>query len=307
VPCHDSEKAHLRAPRPAVYAAGEYNFRVTVELDALDAALARALAGGGRVVALTGAGVSAESGIPTFRGPEGFWTVGSAVYHPEEMATQAAFRAMPDEVWRWYLYRLGMCRHAQPNAAHLALVDVDRALGERFLLVTQNVDGLHLRAGSPRERTYQIHGNVDFMRCAGAHDRELVAMPALPQVDDAPLSDEVRRLLVCPRCGERARPHVLWFDEYYDEELYRFESSLRAAAGCAVLVTIGTSGATNLPSQMVMAARRGGGLLIDINPDEGPFAEAALGGGGLWLAGPATEKVPIVGQAIARAVAAGAR
>lgn len=274
----------------------------------LDAALARALADGGSVVVLTGAGVSAESGIPTFRGPEGFWTVGSTVYHPQEMATRAAFRSMPDEVWRWYLYRLGMCRHAQPNPAHRALVDLDRALGDRFLLVTQNVDGLHLRAGSARERTYQIHGNVDFMRCAGRHDRELVPMPdGLPAVDqDAPLADDVRRRLVCPRCGGRTRPHVLWFDEFYDEELYRFESSLRAAAGCAVLVTAGTSGATNLPNQMVMAAMRAGALLIDVNPDDGPFAQAALASDGAWLAGSATEKMPPLVQAIAAAAAAAA-
>jgi NAD-dependent deacetylase len=273
----------------------------------LDAALARALADGGSVVVLTGAGVSAESGIPTFRGPEGFWTVGSTVYHPQEMATQAAFRSMPDEVWRWYLYRLGMCRQAEPNAAHRALVELEEVLGDRFLLVTQNVDGLHLRAGSTRERTFQIHGNVDFMRCAGAHDDELLPMPdgLAPVAADAPLSDELRGQLVCPRCGSRTRPHVLWFDEYYDEELYRFESSLRAAGDCAVLVTAGTSGATNLPSQMVAAALRAGALLIDINPDQGPFAEVAIGGGGLWLAGTATAEIPRLTQAIARAVATG--
>lgn len=266
--------------------------------------LAQALAGSGEVVALTGAGVSAESGIPTFRGPEGFWTVGSRVYHPEEMATQAAFRAMPDEVWRWYLARLGSCRAARPNLAHQALADLERALGDRFLLVTQNVDGLHLRAGSTPGRTYQIHGNVDFMRCAGRHDGELYPMPeGLPLVrDDAPLADEVRRALVCPRCGGRARPHVLWFDEYYDEALFRFESSLAAAGRAAVLVTIGTSGATNLPTQMVLAASRRGALLLDVNPDEGPFAEAALSAGGFWLRGPATEQVPPLAEAIARAV-----
>ncbi len=267
----------------------------------LDVRLAAALAGGGKVVVLTGAGVSAESGIPTFRGPEGFWTVGSRVYHPEEIATEAAFRVMPDEVWRWYLSRLGICRLAEPNAAHRALVDLDHALGAHFLLVTQNVDGLHLRAGSSPERTYQIHGNVDFMRCAGTHGQELVPMPeGLPRVmPDEPLPEEVRRRLVCPRCGGRTRPHVLWFDEYYDEELYRYQSSLVAAATCSILVTVGTSGATNLPNQMVVAARRAGALLVDINPDEGPFAQAALASGGLWLAGTATQKVPLVVAAIA--------
>jgi NAD-dependent deacetylase len=271
--------------------------------DELEARLAGALSGGGAVVALTGAGVSAESGIPTFRGPEGFWTVGSRVYQPEEMATQAAFRAMPDEVWRWYLARLGSCRAARPNRAHEALAELERALGDRFLLVTQNVDGLHLRAGSTPARTYQIHGNVDFMRCAGRHDGELFPMPAgLPLVrDDAPLPDEVRGALVCPRCRGRARPHVLWFDEYYDEALFRFESSLAAAGRAAVLITIGTSGATNLPTQMVLAASRRGALLIDVNPDDGPFAEAARSAGGLWLRGPATEQVPPLAEAAARA------
>jgi NAD-dependent deacetylase len=274
-------------------------------MEALEARLARALSRGGPVVALTGAGVSAESGIPTFRGPEGYWTVGSRVYLPQEMATQSAFRAMPDEVWRWYLARLGTCHGAQPNAAHHALAELDRAIGDRFLLVTQNVDGLHLRAGSPPERTYQIHGNVDFMRCAGAHGEEVVRMPErLPLVrDDQPLPDEVRTRLVCPRCGGRTRPHVLWFDEYYDEELFKFESSLAAAARCAVLITIGTSGATNLPTQMVLAAARSGALLIDVNPDEGAFAEAAIGAGGFWLAGTATDKVPPLTGAIARAAA----
>ena len=97
---------------------------------------------------LTGAGVSAESGIPTFRGREGYWTVGSTEYHPQEMATLQAFEAMPEEVWRWYLYRLGACREAQPNQAHRAIVRLEERLGDRFCLITQNVDGLHLRAGS---------------------------------------------------------------------------------------------------------------------------------------------------------------
>jgi len=268
----------------------------------LESQLAHHLRRGGTVVALTGAGISAESGIPTFRGPEGFWTVGSRVYHPEEMATQRAFRAMPDEVWRWYLCRLGSCHGAQPNDAHRALAELERALGDRFLLVTQNVDGLHLRAGSSLRRTYQIHGNIDFMRCAGAHGQELLPMPnGLPRVADGePLADQVRLRLVCPRCGERTRPHVLWFDEYYDEELFRFESSLAAAARAAVLITIGTSGATNLPNQMVLAAKRSGALLIDVNPDDGPFAQAARAGGGHWLAGPATDKIPPLTAILAR-------
>src|SRR5262245_44328807 len=95
------------------------------------------------LVFLTGAGISAESGIPTFRGPEGYWRVGSVNYRPEEMATHAFFVEMPDEVWRWYAMRRDTCRRASPNAAHLALVALEAELGDAFLLVTQNVDGLH--------------------------------------------------------------------------------------------------------------------------------------------------------------------
>jgi NAD-dependent deacetylase len=270
----------------------------------LDQALAAALSRGGPLVVVTGAGVSAESGIPTFRGKEGYWTVGSRVYHPQELATQAAFRRMPEEIWRWYLYRLGVCRAAAPNPGHVALVELERALGDRFLLVTQNVDGLHLRAGSSRGRTYQIHGNIHFMRCAGAHAHEIVEIPAeVPGLGaEEPLPEPVRGLLRCARCDGWARPHVLWFDEYYDEEVYRFESSLSAAASAAVLVTAGTSGNTNLPNQMVAAARRSGALLVDINPDENPFGRTAVASEGICLRGPASEELPRLVEAVASAL-----
>src|SRR6185312_3235449 len=109
------------------------------------------------IVVLTGAGVSAESGIPTFRGKEGYWTVGSREYHPQELATHAAFTRMPWDVWAWYLHRRAVCRRAEPNAAHHALARLPCDL------ITQNVDGLHRRAGS---RPYAIHGDIDHMRCA---------------------------------------------------------------------------------------------------------------------------------------------
>lgn len=274
-----------------------YNFGVTASLHLR---LRPALARGERVVFLTGAGISAESGIPTFRGEEGYWTVGSRVYHPQEMATQAAFRTMPDDLWAWYLYRRTTCRRAQPNGAHQALVELERALGDRFLLVTQNVDGLHLRAGNSMQRTYQIHGNIDFMRCVERHGQTIVPLPDdLPEVGPAQsLPDEIRARLVCPECGELARPHVLWFDEYYDEQLYRFESSLEAAASAAVLVTVGTSGSTNLPNMMAELAARTGKLLIDINPDENRFSTLAERAGGIFLAGPASERVPELARAI---------
>jgi NAD-dependent deacetylase len=270
----------------------------------LDQAVAAALADGGSVVVVTGAGVSAESGIPTFRGKEGYWTVGSRVYHPQELATHAAFRRMPEEVWRWYLYRLGVCRTAAPNAGHVALVELERALDDRFLLVTQNVDGLHQRAGSSRARTYQIHGNIHFMRCAGSHGDQIVEIPGdVPGLaPEDPLPEPARALLRCARCEGWARPHVLWFDEYYDEELYRFESSLRAAASAALLVTVGTSGNTNLPNQMVAAARRAGALLVDINPEDNPFGRTALAAGGICMQGASSAELPRLVEALASAL-----
>ena len=124
----------------------------------LEEILAEVRAARGAVVALTGAGISAESGIPTFRGEEGIWVVGSRHHVPQEMATRAMFDARPDEVWRWYLHRFGVCGAAAPNAGHRALVALERALGERFTLVTQNIDGLHRRAGS--RRVLAIHGDA---------------------------------------------------------------------------------------------------------------------------------------------------
>lgn len=259
---------------------------------ALQSILASVREKNGRVVALTGAGISAESGIPTFRGKEGYWVVGSRNYMPQEMATRAMFEVRPEEVWRWYLYRFGICRHAQPNAGHHALVELDRALGERFHLVTQNIDGLHLRAGATPERTYCIHGDAGFVRCANE------CSPKIPLPDmgirgaEVPFTESDRRTLTCARCGGWLRPHVLWFDEYYDEENYRADSALRAANEADLLLVVGTSGATNLPSQIgeIAAARRI--PIVDVNPDENPFSELvrwtrrgyfARGSAGDWL------------------------
>ncbi|NIN34224.1 MAG: RNA polymerase subunit sigma, partial [Gammaproteobacteria bacterium] len=173
----------------------------------------------GPLTVLTGAGISAESGIPTFRGPEGYWSVDSKNYHPQEMATYAMFRSQPDEVWKWYLYRLSVCRDAKPNPGHLALVELEKILGDQFTLITQNVDNLHLKAGNSLERTLQIHGNVFFMRCTRECQGRIYPLPMtlFPRDKDQDLSEDDRALLSCPDCGEMTRPHVLWFDETYDE------------------------------------------------------------------------------------------
>ena len=254
----------------------------------------------GHVVALTGAGISAESGIPTFRGTEGYWVVGSRNYMPEEMATLAMFRRAPEEVWRWYLYRFGVCRDAQPNAGHRALVDLDRALGERFHLVTQNVDGLHLRAGSSPERTFCIHGDAAFVRCAAACTPERFAMPEVgARTRDTPLGAADRALLACPRCGGWLRPHVLWFDEYYDEENYRMDSALAAARGADLLLVVGTSGATNLPMQIGELVHRAGKYMVDVNPEPNPFSRLCQSTPyGFFARGSASARLPEIVAAL---------
>jgi NAD-dependent deacetylase len=250
------------------------------------------LASGGPIVFLTGAGISAESGVPTFRGPEGYWRVGSRNHQPTELATAEAFGRMPEEIWRWYLYRRGACRAAEPNEAHLALAEAERRLGERFLLVTQNVDGLHARAGSSAARTYQIHGNIDFCRCTNGCAPAVRPLPTTRPVEwprERALADAERAALRCT-CGAWLRPHVLWFDESYDEPLFRYASARRAAEAAAVLIVVGTSGATSLPAQMCALVVARGAPLVVVDPDPGAYST---------LGGPAARGVQIVGTACA--------
>ena len=261
--------------------------------------------GTGHITVMTGAGISAESGIPTFRGPEGYWTVGSKEYHPQEMATYAMFVRYPEEVWKWYLYRMDTCRRAQPNAGHEALVAMETLFPNRFTLITQNVDGLHLRAGSSPENTFQIHGNVFYMRCAAPCTDKIFPLPAgLPgkQKDDD-LTEAENRQLRCPDCGGWARPHVLWFDEVYNETYFRFESSLAVAAKTKLLIIVGTSGATNLPNQIAWTVKRNGGALIDVNIERNVFSDLALSGGrGFFIKAPSGTALPEIVQIMKDAV-----
>ena len=169
----------------------------------------------GLVLWLTGAGISAESGIPTFRGEEGYWRVGSRNYRPQEMATWSAFAKMPGEVWAWYLYRRGVCRLAEPNPAHRALARLEEQPGRSIPVGDAERGRSSTSAPATRwKRTYQIHGNIDFMRCA---DECLPAPVPIPDAIDVfwergrPLSDSDNAALRCPSCGGPARPHVLWF------------------------------------------------------------------------------------------------
>jgi NAD-dependent deacetylase len=265
---------------------------------ALDACRA-ALASPGRIVALTGAGVSAESGIPTFRGKDGYWTVGAREYHPQELATLAAFEQMPWDVWAWYLYRRTVCRRAEPNAGHRALVELDAAFPDRFALVTQNVDGLHRRAGSPDARTFPIHGDISLMRCASDCVPDRWPIPdTVPDLGRGePVSDETRAVLACPRCGRLARPHVLWFDESYDEPRFFLDTVRRIAGRSALVIIAGTSAQTNLPWQVVQLAAAAGATLVDINVEDNPFGDIAQRSGGA-IRGPAAASLTAIADAL---------
>ena len=231
------------------------------------------------ITVLTGAGISAESGIPTFRGPEGYWAIGSSEYTPQEMATYRMFQKNPDEIWRWYLYRLAVCQKARPNAGHLALVEMENLFKDRFTLITQNVDGLHLLAGNSGKRTFQIHGNLFYMRCAQECSEELVPLPSglYGKTKEDALSEQDKKALRCPKCKEWSRPHVLWFDEVYSETYYRYQSSLAVAERTELLIIVGTSGSTNLPNQVAWLANRNDGILINIDTEKNLFANLALG------------------------------
>lgn len=246
------------------------------------------------VTVMTGAGISAESGIPTFRGPEGYWTIGSQEYHPQEMATHSMFISQPLEVLNWYCYRRAVCANADPNPGHYALVELETLLQDRFALITQNVDGLHLRAGHSPARTFQIHGNINYMRCSQECSNEIYEMADF--IPTTPISKkfppEQLKELRCPRCNELSRPHVLWFDECYNEEYYRFNSSLKIAQQTDVLLVIGTSGATNLPNQVIRSVLGTGGLVVDINIESNVFGEMAQQNSGIALQGSSGTYLP---------------
>jgi len=248
-----------------------------------------------KVTVLTGAGISAESGIPTFRGPEGFWTVGSREYHPQEMATFEMFTRQPFEVWKWYLYRIGICAKAEPNSGHLAVSQLEELFTDNFTLITQNVDNLHLRAGNSPDRTYQIHGNIFFTRCMGECAGRIQSLPEglHAKKKGEVLTEKEKQLLHCPRCGKLLRPHVLWFDETYNEEYYRFHSSIQTASQTDLLLIVGTSGTTNLPNQVAWQVYQNGGTIFDINIDRNPFSEIAeKSRGGTFIQGSSASILP---------------
>jgi NAD-dependent deacetylase len=226
-----------------------------------------------RITVLTGAGVSAASGVPTFRGPEGLWKD----FRPEELATPEAFARDPRHVWEWYDWRRQTIAQCRPNPAHEVLAAWSRR-HPSFTLVTQNVDGLHERAGT--EGVLRFHGSIWEVscarRCAGAPLRwrdETAPFPELPPP--------------CPHCGGPLRPGVVWFGELIPQDV--LEGALRAV-DCDLCLVVGTSSVVYPAASLVDAARERGAFTVEINPEATP----ASGSCDLALAAPAEEVLPCV-------------
>jgi NAD-dependent deacetylase len=230
---------------------------------------------GRKITLLTGAGLSADSGIPTFRDFDGYWTAGSVNYMPEELGTYKMYREQPLEVWKWFLYRATICRAASPNTGHYAIKDLEDIFEGRFRLITQNVDGLHQKAGSTAERTYLIHGTLEKTRCGNECSKNFYPFPDIQIKRGEELTPGQVTLLKCPDCGGYLRPHVLWFDERYNEKYYRLDSSLRTAKETGLLIIVGTAGATNLPRLITETALSRMCTVININPNSNYFSDLA--------------------------------
>ncbi|MEW6746990.1 MAG: NAD-dependent deacylase [Planctomycetota bacterium] len=215
---------------------------------------ARAILRGARSIAvLTGAGISAESGVPTFRGAEGLWKH----FRPEELATPYAFARDPALVWEWYGWRRLRIKDARPNPGHYALVTLEQRC-EPFLLITQNVDDLHKVAGS--RRMVRLHGSLWESRCLGCgevFEDRAAAVEGVPR---------------CAKCQGMLRPNVVWFGENLDEEI--LDQASNAAATCGAFLVVGTSGVVQPAASLALIASRHGARVIEVNPDETPLSHA---------------------------------
>ncbi len=209
---------------------------------------------------LTGAGVSAESGMPTFRGKEGLWKE----FRAEELATPEAFERNPDLVWEWYDYRRGIVEGVEPNAGHEALARAED-LFEEFTLITQNVDGLHQQAGS--RNVIELHGNIRRDRChLCSRYRE---------------EGEGRECV----CGGPFRPDVVWFGEALP--VGAIEEAFRAVSTADLVFTAGTSSQVYPAAQLPYTAKEYGAFVVEVNPEATPFTPLAdlsvQGPSGVWL------------------------
>lgn len=230
-------------------------------------AVRQALSHAESIAVLTGAGISAESGIPTFRGAGGYWNH----LRFEDLASPQGFAANPKLVWTWYEERRRDIAKAKPNAGHLALVELERRT-KAFTLITQNVDGLHERAGS--QNVLRLHGSIWTIRCekCGAERTDLSELTELPPV--------------CVNCQGRERPGVVWFGEMLPEQV--LSAAGKAARTCDLLLVVGTAAQVYPAAGMIDIALEHHAVVVEINPDATPYSDEVT----YTLRGPAGELLP---------------
>lgn len=230
-----------------------------------------------RITCLTGAGVSAESGIATFRDAlAGLWSR----FDPQQLASQAGFAADPGLVWRWYMDRLSWVEEAQPNAGHLALAEIEVSMSE-FTLITQNVDNLHEKAGNAN--VLHLHGSLARFRC------NICSVPHTLNAGDRTAD----RPPSCSTCGGPVRPDVVWFGEMLPYGVLQQAAS--AAETCDVMLVVGTSGVVYPAAQLPYTAKAAGAFVIDINPEPSEISSMA----DVYLQGPSGEIGPQLAVGIA--------
>jgi len=208
-----------------------------------------------RVAVLTGAGISAESGVPTFRGKDGLW----GKFKPEELATVNAFMANPKLVWEWYNWRRDLMSRVAPNPGHHALAELESMVGE-FTLITQNIDGLHRQAGS--KAILEVHGNIHRNKCADCN-----------RLIEADIEIDPDNIPKCDKCGGPIRPDVVWFGEMLDSDI--LTRAFRASEEADLFFSVGTSAIVHPAASMPIMAKRSGATLVEINPERTSLTELA--------------------------------
>lgn len=201
------------------------------------------------LVILSGAGISAESGIPTFRGEDGLWKK----YRAEELASPKAFSSNPELVWEWYNWRRELIRSKKPNQAHISCVDLEKKFKDKFTIITQNVDGLHQQAGN--NNVIELHGNIWKTRCTNCGDikENKSTLGNLPK---------------CSICNGLLRPHIVWFGEALDEEL--LYKAYKVLLSTDIVIVVGTSGIVYPAAQFAGTAKDSGAFVIEIDIKETP-------------------------------------
>jgi len=207
------------------------------------------------IVALTGAGISAESGIPTFRGKDGLWNK----FRPEELATPEAFFRNPKLVWEWYDWRRGLIAKAEPNEGHRILAKMEKEF-PHFYLITQNVDGLHQKAGS--EKVIELHGNIWKVKCVNCKYEAYEYRTPLPEIPPK-----------CEQCGGLLRPGVVWFGESLPMDA--LQKAYELSKESLICIVIGTSGVVYPAAELPYIAKESGAEVIEVNPEETPISGIA--------------------------------